>query len=52
MITWIATVKFFDYTVNMMVHADTESEAMKNAAFKVANDYGFPCPKVTSIKKM
>ena len=52
MITWIARINFFDYTVNMMVHADTESQAKEVAILRVKADYGFPNPKVVSIKEI
>lgn len=52
MITWFAKVKFFDYTVNMMVHADNEHKAKEIAALKVRADYGFPNPKVVYVREM
>lgn len=52
MITWIVRVKFFGYASNMMIHANTESEARKNAISKVRADYGFPNPKVVSVREM
>lgn len=52
MITWIVRVKFFGYASNMMIHADTESKAREVAVSKVRADYGFPNPKVVSVKEM
>lgn len=52
MITWIVRVKFFGYATNMMIHASTESEAIKCAISKAKADYGFPNPKVESIREM